>query len=79
MNLQSLPASLCALTFAASCVSTFEPAQIEPTPQRPRISKNTRTVPASSIELEAGLHWDPNDFVDTPVTLKYGLTDNIEY
>lgn len=70
---------LVAVSLMASCAATFEPAEIEPTPQRPRISKNTKTTAEDSIELEAGLHWDPNDFLDSPVTLKYGLTDSMEY
>ena len=67
------------VTLAPSCAATFEPAELEPTPQRPRVSRNTKTVAADSIELEAGVLLDPNDFFDTPVTLKYGLTDEIEY
>ena len=63
----------------ASCATTFEPAENAPTPQRPRISKNTQTVVEDSIELEGGIHWDPNDFFDTPVTVKYGVTENMEY
>ncbi|MEM1453328.1 MAG: hypothetical protein AAF726_14160 [Planctomycetota bacterium] len=64
---------------AASCAATFEPAEIAPTPQRPRIGKNTQTTAQDSLELEAGIHWDPNDFVDTPVTLKYGVKDDLEF
>ncbi|MEM6671195.1 MAG: transporter [Planctomycetota bacterium] len=79
--MRPLPLHACSVAAAllASCNATFEPAEIEPTPQRPRISKNTRTTVKSTVELEAGVTWDPNDFFDTPVTLKYGLTDNIEY
>ena len=63
---------------ACSCATTFEPAQLAPTPQRPRISKNTQTTTKDSIELEAGITWDPNDFIDTPLTFKYGFTENTE-
>ncbi len=63
----------------SSCAATFEPGEIPPTPQRPKISKNTRTTAAETIELEAGLHVDPADFVDTPITLKYGVTERLEY
>lgn len=69
----------CALLFASSCATTFEPAEIEPTPQRPKVSRNTKTVLADSVELESGIHWDPNDFIDTPITVKYGMTDSMEY
>lgn len=79
--MKSLPSvcAVAALLLGSSCATTFEPAEIEPTPQRPRVSRNTKTVPADSVELEAGLHVDPNDFFDTPVTMKYGLTDSMEY
>lgn len=79
MTLQSVTTALLLSGLAASCATTFEPAEIAPTPQRPRISKNTQTVAKNSIELEGGIHYDPNDFFDSPVTLKYGLTDNMEY
>lgn len=71
-------ASALALLVGTSCATTFEPADIAPTPQRPKISKNTQTVAKDSVELEAGLHWNPNDFIDTPLLAKYGLTDNTE-
>jgi hypothetical protein len=63
---------------ACSCAATFEPAELAPTPQRPRISKNTQTTTKDSIELEAGLLWDPNDAIDTPLTFKYGVSENTE-
>lgn len=62
----------------SSCAVTFEPADLAPTPQRPRISKNTKTTAKDSIELEAGITWDPNDFLDTPVAFRYGVSDNTE-
>ncbi len=68
--------TLCVL--ASSCAATFEPADLTPTPQRPRISRNTQTTTKDSIELEAGIHLDPSDFFDTPILFKYGLTENTE-
>ncbi|MEO1698019.1 MAG: hypothetical protein AAFU73_12050 [Planctomycetota bacterium] len=67
-----------ALFLGTSCASTFEPAEIEPTPQRPRISRNTKTTAKDSVELEAGISWDPNDYLDVPLLAKYGLADNTE-
>lgn len=64
---------------AASCAATFEPAEIAPTPQRPKISKDTQTTAKDTLEFEAGIHWDPNDFFDTPVTVKYGAKDDLEF
>lgn len=79
MNFLLNASGLVAASLLASCTTTFEPAEIEPTPQRPRISKNTKTTAENSVEVEAGLHFDPNDFLDSPVTVKYGLTDSMEY
>jgi hypothetical protein len=70
---------LVATALLASCAATIEPAEIEPTPQRPRITRNTRTTAEGTMELEAGITWDPNDFLDTPMTLKYGISEDMEY
>lgn len=74
----ALLAASMGLAWTTSCATTLESAEIAPTPQRPRISRNTRTVPTDSIELEGGIHFDPNDFVDTLATVKFGVTGSIE-
>lgn len=79
MRITATSTGLIASALLASCAATFEPAEIEPTPQRPRITKNTRTTAKDTLELEGGVHWDPNDFVDTPLTLKYGASEDMEY
>lgn len=78
MNPKPLLSSLALGVLATSCAATFEPADLAPTPQRPRISKNTQTTIKDSIELEAGLHIDPDDFIDTPLVFKYGISDATE-
>ena len=75
---RALLAASMGLAWTTSCATTLESADVEPTPQRPRISRNTRTVPEDSVELESGIHFDPNDFVDTPVAVKFGVTGSIE-
>lgn len=75
---RALLAASIGLAWTTSCATTFESADIEPTPQRPRVSRNTRTVLEDSVELESGIHFDPNDFVDAPVTVKFGVTNSIE-
>jgi len=79
MRLTATLPSLVIAALAASCAATFEPAEIAPTPQRPKISKNTQTTAEDTLEFEAGIHWDPNDFFDTPVTVKYGVKDDTEF
>ncbi len=49
-----------------------------PTPQRPTFSSNTATTTAGTTEVEAGVALDPGDFFDSPVTLKYGVSENSE-
>ncbi len=75
---RALLAASMGLAWTTSCATTLESADVEPTPQRPRISRNTRTVLENSVELESGIHFDPNDFVDTPVAVKFGATGSIE-
>jgi len=79
MRLTATLSSLVIAALAASCAATFEPAEIAPTPQRPKISKNTQTTAEDTLEFEAGIHWDPNDFFDTPITVKYGVKDDTEF
>lgn len=49
-----------------------------PTPQRPTFSQNTSTTAPGSMELEAGVAVDPGDYLDSPVTLKYGISEDTE-
>lgn len=72
-------ASLLLAALAPSCANTIGSSDVAPTPQRPRISRNTQTTQVGTFEGEAGLHIDPNDFVDFNQTLKYGLTESVEY
>ncbi|MCA8949038.1 MAG: hypothetical protein KDE27_06015 [Planctomycetes bacterium] len=48
------------------------------TPQRPTVSYDTSTTALGTFELETGVAVDPDDFLDTPNTLKYGTADNTE-
>ncbi|QDV10081.1 hypothetical protein Poly30_56430 [Planctomycetes bacterium Poly30] len=78
MNSHSILKGAALAALCCSCAATLEQADLTPTPQRPRISKNTKTTTKDSVELEAGLTWDPNDFVDTPATFKYGFSETTE-
>lgn len=73
----SLRNSLLALTVLALLAGCAGPAG-KPTPQRPTFSKDTRTTQAGTVELEAGIDLDPGDFFDTPVALKFGMSDSTE-
>jgi len=42
------------------------------TPQRPTLSSDTNTAVEGTVELEAGLTWDPDSFIDTPASLRFG-------
>ena len=50
-----------------------EGRELQATPQRPTLSEDTATTAAGTFELEAGVLLDPEDRLDTPVTLKYGV------
>lgn len=55
--------------------------KVEPqpaTPQRPTLSSDTSTTAAGTFELEAGGVIDPHDSVDSPLTLKWGMAENVE-
>jgi len=64
----------CASTGAQGAGQSFTP-----TPQRPRLSHNTQTTAAQTLELEGGVEVDPDDFIDTPMLLKYGITAQTEF
>lgn len=78
MNSNTILKGAALAALCCSCAATLEQADLAPTPQRPRISKNTQTTTKDSVELEAGLTWDPNDFIDTPFTFKYGVSESTE-
>jgi hypothetical protein len=63
---------------AASLVAGCAGAPAKPTPQRPTFSRNTSTTAAGTLELEAGVAVDPGDTFDSPVTLKYGVSEDTE-
>ena len=62
----------------ASCVSlggaSRSPASdgSAATPQRPTLSSDTNTTVEGTFEVELGGTWDPDSFIDTPTTLKFG-------
>jgi hypothetical protein len=68
------PLALAALAFASGCAGP--PGR--PTPQRPTFSRNTSTTAAGTTELEAGVLYEPGDYFDSPVTLKYGIQEETE-
>ena len=61
----------------ASCASIQE-GRYGATPQRPRVSQNTRTTAFGTFELEGGVAWDHEDRFETPARLKYGATESTE-
>lgn len=52
--------------------------QAPSTPQRPTVSFDTSTTAAGTVEIEAGVMADPGDFFDSPLTLKYGTSDDTD-
>jgi hypothetical protein len=69
------PILLTALLTLASCQLQDQAAS---TPQRPTVSFNTSTTAPGTVELEAGTLTDPNDFFDSPITLKYGTSKDTD-
>lgn len=49
-----------------------------PTPQRPTFSSDTSTTAHGTAELEAGVGIDPRDSFDSPLSLKFGLSEASE-
>lgn len=83
LNLVRVPSSALALSLlAAACVapqrSWEEGAQIPVTPQRPKISRNTATTAAGTIEVEGGIERAPSDSFFMPALVKYGVMDRNE-
>lgn len=73
-----LPLLLALASSSSACLSTAH--ENEPvTPQRPTLSSDTNTTAQGTFELEAGALLDPNDFIDTPTTLKYGAGPATEF
>jgi len=79
--MQALPhrvAAASALVLLSACATQRGPGA-QPTPQRPTLSHNTQTTALGTYELEAGVEIDPQDFIDTPMLMKYGVTDRTEF
>lgn len=66
------------LVLLTACAAQRGPGAT-PTPQRPTLSHNTQTTALGTYELEAGVEVDPNDFLDTPMLMKFGVTDRTEF
>ncbi len=47
-------------------------------PQRPTFAPDTETTAPGTFELEAGLSVDPGDGLDSPLLLKWGLSEDAE-
>lgn len=66
------------LATALAACSTVPGSQAPATPQRPTLSSDTSTTPGGLLELEAGVVRDSTVSFDSPLTLKYGATDETE-
>jgi hypothetical protein len=62
----------------ASCVTTVPSGGHEVTPQRPTLSSDTNTTAEGTVELEAGMVFDPSDQWSGQTVLKYGTSERTE-
>ncbi|QDV05414.1 hypothetical protein Poly30_09110 [Planctomycetes bacterium Poly30] len=66
-----------ALAIFSAC-TTVPGSHAPATPQRPTLSSDTSTTPEGRFELEAGVVRDSTISFDSPLTLKYGVTNQTE-
>lgn len=73
------PAFLGMLAAVTLALASDEPpiSQIEAQPQRPTRSRNARTTPAGTVQLETGVGVDRHDLT-TDLTFRFGVTRNLD-